>query len=210
MGANLLNLLGSEQVEVYPPISSRSSAGCDKSGACDGTWVERWIQLVRAGSPKSGEDLPAVVFAVRELGVGSVRVDLAISKDAASGDLSLVVASSSQAFRCPAVTMEVPTLVFAAEAISLRDGRLLAHLDEIRPLRPDGDLTRTIVAMESVTWERGESSNRARSLPTNRDVECPNAWKAVASAFDEVRRSAATAMPAVDLLLKSTLAPLLP
>jgi hypothetical protein len=212
LGATLLNLLASKQIEVYPPEAIRAigtDASCEK-GCGASTWVERWIQGLHGASARQAEEFPAVALAVREFRLSVVKLELAIYKDQKTGELSLGVASADRPAACPTAVVEVPSIVLGAELISLRDGHLMAHIDEFRSIRPARNLVRSIIATETITKESQDPYGATKASTSVSNVECPNSWKEVSAFLEEVKRLPSLTTPPAEALLKGAFSQLLP
>ncbi len=159
----------------------------------------------RTSTPKQLEDEPSLALAVREFGVGVVKLDVGVVKGK-SGDLYAMLADPTKAFACPATASDLPAFVLRAEVVSLRDGRLIAHIDESRPLRPPGDLKRSIITSTTSTDTVKDAYGRESAVNQTTDVTCENAQHELAKLVEDIRRSQ-VARAAGEDLLKAGLGP---
>lgn len=140
------------------PVATRrftSEWWCTKDFCPKNTWVERLLLQHaphRADAKEApGEaaplgDLPTSAFAVRELGLAWRRVEVIASTNRA-GELELHPRRSpGEVSECPVMAMDLPTITFQAELLSLKDGHLLARLDERRAPKVNLALRRTVAA----------------------------------------------------------------
>lgn len=107
------------------PLCAANSPTCAQS-----TWVERLL-LARSDDPDANP-IPTVAFAVREVGMANLDVPV-VAKRGRDRTISFHPRRSrNEDSICGDVTLSVPTVIFSAEIVSMRDGRLIARIDERR------------------------------------------------------------------------------
>ena len=123
---------------LAPAIARRFSdarSGKDATADVAGTWVERLLlqHQQRATDPQSarGEPLPTVALAVRRLGTARRIIDAVVSTNGAHLDYH-PRRSPTEPSKCPTEKLEVPVVAFSAELLDLRDGRIIARIDDER------------------------------------------------------------------------------
>lgn len=225
----LMNYLSEKKSKMLAPVLSRRwgwEAGCTKE-TCQNTWVERLI-LLQQKTPAQGDkpaaethakELPTAAFAVRRLGIAHDKIQVTVVAGSEGQELVFrPAAASGEASLCPALSLKIPVVAFMAEIVSLRDGRILARIDEQRVARTTLDARRRFV---TVAWRAVEQQDFTRNDLGHTaayayvadwqqvDVRCAQAAKA----YDEVRRAfeaelAARLPDAVAEILKTTLDPL--
>jgi len=135
-------------IVIAPAVTRRGSW----DGQCTGavcpktTWVERLL-LVNQKPPvaapgKTGDtglaDLPTAALAVRQLGISNRRIDVVALAVATPARPELVFRprrAADEPSACEQVTFNIPVVSFVAEVISIKDGRVLARIDEQRTPR---------------------------------------------------------------------------
>jgi len=145
LSSRLLGYLAGKGSTLIPLAASRRWSPewwCARESCGSMTWVERVLLAPRArpGGAKDAarvemrtDELPTAALAVRSLGRGTIRADV-IAQDEGTTLTYRFRRSPSDASICPPVSFDVPVLVFEAEIVSVRDGRLLARIEEARQI----------------------------------------------------------------------------
>jgi hypothetical protein len=200
--APFLAFLGAHQLEVFPPAAARAFGGdvsCGARSCGDATWFERWLMVFRTSTAKQLEDAPTVAIAVREFGIGSVKLDVVVTTEK-DGALSATVADPTKPSACAASAAEFPAFVLRAEVLSLKDGHLIAHIDESRPLQPVSSLKRNIVTTTLASRPVKDASGEESLVSETTDVTCENMHHELDSLIAEVGRSKVARLAAEELL----------
>jgi hypothetical protein len=140
-----------------------------------------------------------MAIAVREFGVGLVKLDVGVAKNN-NGELSAVVSDLGRPSLCSASVTELPAFVLRAEVLSLRDGHLIAHIDETRPLRPASALKRSIVTTTVDTKTVKDAYGRESVINETTDVTCQNTQQQLTTLIEEIRRSQVARVAGEELL----------
>jgi hypothetical protein len=152
----LLRYLADHNTTAIAPVSTRRWAeqACTPGhdGLCPkGTWLERLYMMKAAGAP--GGDVPTAGLAVRTLGVDWRPIDVVVRKTDEPGRLEVAPRRSpSEASECPGARVDVPVITFSAEVVSLQDGRILARIHEVQPMRTSVPTRRSVIA-QSYEWQ---------------------------------------------------------
>lgn len=168
-------------------------------GLGDVTWVERALLATarrRDAKDKDGphaapDELPTAVLAVRRLGIDSVTVGNVIAEDRAGTLTYRFSQTAGEVSLCPASPFNIPVIAFSAELISLRDGRILARINETQRISAPQNPRVRVEATEPVENPQAVEARRryaelvqsgyAVPPPTaipvwlSRDVRCRNA-----------------------------------
>lgn len=213
LSTELLQFLSQHGSEVIAPVVTRR--WYDQWWDCPGktcpqaTWVERLLLLrhavvtprpegtkgtkgpTLAPMPKLG-DLPTVALAVRVLDGGTWNVPVVVTHALKGGGYVLEKkAGSSGASLCPGLSVSIPALIFQAELVSMKDGRILARIDEMRSPAASGDMQTDVVARDYdpvkkigyTEWVDGDPNPTAQGYSytaswTPKNVLCQNVLQA--------------------------------
>jgi len=120
--------------------------------------------LLRAGSAKDGpridghvDELPTATLAVRRLGSTTFSAEVVAEQKGSSLSYRFR-GSPSEPSACPPVTFEIPVLMFSAEIVSMRDGRILARIDETHPILSP---SQAVVGIEAIVPVENEEAVKA-------------------------------------------------
>lgn len=202
----LLNyLVGKGSVVLAPAVTRRWSAEwwCPRESCASMSWVERALLAPRV-KPAAAKDaprvdvradeLPTATLAVRRLGRATIHAEVVVQADGASLIYRFRRSLADESL-CPPVSFDVPVLVFEAEIVSVRDGRILARIEEARQIVIPSQAVAEIEASvpvenpEAVTLLRqaAEAANQGRwngAVPAvpywlRSDVRCKNGEEAL-------------------------------
>jgi hypothetical protein len=150
---------------------------CTPSWCPKTTWVERLILMgqkppATGASPSTefrAEDLPTAALAVRRLGTWSQKMDVVAE---AAAERSEIVfrprRSKDEPSVCPTISLEIPVVAFMAEIVSLKDGRILARIDEQRTPRLTADFK---LSISTKSWKpKTDKGYTTYDASTNRPV----------------------------------------
>jgi hypothetical protein len=143
---------------LAPAVTRRWSAEwwCTKDNCPQTTWVERLLLLHQrpagAGKESAATDgapgeLPTAALAVRILGRDAYTVD-AVAEQAGKALVFRPRKTSFDASACPTTNISVPVVRFSAEVLSMRDGQVLARIDETRRISTPSEVRRQVKAVE--------------------------------------------------------------
>jgi hypothetical protein len=147
---------------IAPAVTRRGSweGGCGNTPCPKTTWVERLIPANhKSPGPTSGRtvepgiaDQPTAALAVRRLGISHSEIDVVAVNNPAQYELLFRPRrAKGEASVCGPVTLSLPVISFMAEVISLKDGRILARIDEQRTPRFIMELKPVVVLK---TWRK--------------------------------------------------------
>lgn len=203
----------------------------------EATWVERLILMqlkapTREGKEPAGadgkaEDLPTCAFAVRRLGSAQMTLPVVASYNSNNELEFRPRRSESEPSVCEQLSLTFPVVQFQAELVSLKDGRLLARIDETRSPQLSGETRRQIFATQwvpstAVAYEQfSEEYSGAKPQPveeskytyveryTEQNIECRNAVAAYGLIVEELRRKfEAFTLSTATELFRATIDPL--
>jgi hypothetical protein len=141
LSSQLLVYLASKGSTVLAPAVVRRwspEGGCAKDACAPMTWVERALlaQRAHAGGTKDAprvDELPTAMLAVRQLGRTTTPTDVIVQEDGATLRYRFRGAQTDASV-CPPMSFDVPVVAFEAEIVSVRDGRILARIQETRQI----------------------------------------------------------------------------
>lgn len=195
-------LVAKGSVLVSPVVTRRWAArvGCSLNVAdcAPTTWVERLLLLSRSEEQGGIADLPTAAFAVREMGIGVVDIDVVVQELEGNRLRFAARTSSADPSICGRFSLTVPVVSFSAELVSMKDGRLLARIDERRLPILSTPLQTTITLNEwTAVYEDGFSRTLGGGgLDPASKYQYVALWKegsvactAASAAFDRLRAS---------------------
>ena len=121
--------------------SGGGNAGNDKNSGCPTTtWLERLILLnQKQNKPDAPTDttkpdeLPTAALAVRSIGISHRKIGVVAIEESPDGQVNFRPRKASdKVMRCNLDDVDVPVVQFSAEIVSIKDGRILARIDEVR------------------------------------------------------------------------------
>ncbi len=146
---------------------------CMPSDSCPHmSWVERLL-LARQTAVKNQEKqglspglLPTGAFAVRNLSVSQIPVELIVMKDEIGTLLVQPQTFMEEKSLCEKMVLGVPSLHFSVEVISALDGQIITRIDRKKIPRLQQNLRHTILTQE---WEPEYETAYAKYRVTLRD-----------------------------------------
>ena len=163
------------------------------------------------------DELPTSALAVRSLGLYLMDVPIVAKEYEGRIIVHQLGATDSQGESlCPDLVFEIPVASFQAEIVSVRDGRLLARLDERRAINPEISLTASInryviEAIRKSAYKRESNGNPIESSKyeyiaewRRQDVTCDQI-RSVADGLERRIKNGIGADLAVDRLMKQSL-----
>jgi hypothetical protein len=239
--AVLMSYLATEHnSKVLAPVLTRRFS-CDWwwNGCPEMTWMERLMMLSQSPSSTTTKeggkettvtwggrnvltaDVPTVAMAVRQLGINSRRFAVTVQMNA-KGDIEFKPrADPHEPSLCEAsLTVDVPMITFQAEFVSMKDGQILARIDEERSPSVTLD-TRRVVPSVSYTpvtdtgftiYRDGEPYDGkytyVKAFETRNEL-CSNSLRAFGEVSTELQRILlAQVKPALTDLFRVTMDPL--
>jgi hypothetical protein len=205
LSSQLMAELVARGATLVAPAMSRSLGDvCDEGKCSFGTWVERVLFRYQraAASAKGAEELgelPTSLLAVRELGLFWYESEV-VADRAENGDLVFRPRRSpGEASACPTVKVELPVVRFSAEVLGLRDGRILARIDEATSPPVKITLKRQVEAATFSPVRETDFDGVSRYSRVTRwdskDVSCQGA----VAAYAEIREKARLEMDVIAL-----------
>jgi len=164
MSSQLIRHLSSKGSVMITPVASRkwgSDHLCNKDYCPKGSWVERVFMQQQAQPagvivpPMDENERPTSALAVRSLGLGARKIYVVVGEDE-QGTLQVRVRRSAKdKSACEADRwIMLPVIAFSAELISMKDGRLVARIDEERPTQPKVEFRRRFKQARSANDDR--------------------------------------------------------
>ena len=214
--ALMAEIIRHKAILVAPAASRYWADVCDKT--CNaGTWLERLLVRYRTAKPGEIEDLPTAALAVRVLGLTWRESEVVAAR---AGDNLVFRPRQSPADEsvCKPTTVQVPEVRFSAEIVSLKDGRILARIDEARTPSFRGDMQQKVDAVRyTPSYEVGYEYWR-NGAPSHGEYRYVASWNAThvecENALSEYKRIRDNLLREVDLaalargILSATLEPL--
>jgi hypothetical protein len=195
----LLRHLASKGSVLVTPVASRRlalEAGCADKACPPATWVERmYLASQRTGVP--AEDLPSAVLGIQALGMLPRKIYVVV-EEMEGGKPTYQVRprkSSMEESECEDDRwIRVPAIAFSAEMVSLKDGRLMARIDEERAVQPTVDYRRSF---------------KLRPVRNNDALLCSTIFAAYDDVFQAVVEASEQQLPeVVQGVLSATIDPL--
>jgi hypothetical protein len=210
LSSALMSELTRRKAHLVAPAASRYWADvCDKT--CNaGTWLERLLVRYRTAKPGELEELPTAALAVRDLGLSWRESEVVATR---SGD-DLIFRprqNPTDESACKPTTVQVPQVRFSAELVSLRDGRILARIDETRTPSFRGSMQQKVDAARYTAshqdgyefWQNGSPSHGRYQFVASwaeTRVECENALSEYKRIRDNLLRDVDVAALAKEIL----------
>lgn len=224
---------------LAPVLTRRFSCDWWLTGCPEMTWMERLMMLSQtptstttkeggkeitttwAGRNVLTSDVPTVAMAVRQLGINRRRFPVVVQLSG-KGDIEFKPRSdASEPSLCPAdLAVDVPMITFQAEFVSMKDGQIIARIDEERSPSVTFDTRRTVwsVSYQPVNetahtiYQDGEPYDGKYTYVSSyrtQNVLCTNALQAFTDVSAELQRLLlAQVKPALTDLFRVTLDPL--
>lgn len=239
--AILMQYLSSERSsKVLAPVVTRRFShewcwpNCPKT-----TWMERLMLLYQrpssttskeggkestvtwAGRELKPDELPTIALAVRSMGISGARVPVTVAlNDKGEVEFRPRVDAAEPSLCQADMTMAVPMINFQAELVSMKDGQVLARIDEERSPTIALDPRRKVVAAKNTPITEQAFTEYQDGKPyagqytyvksyTRQEVLCANALAAFREVSGDLyRKLQSGAKPALLELLRTTLDPL--
>jgi hypothetical protein len=171
----LLRFLMSKGTVVLAPAVMRRWCG---EGCAVNSWVERLLLLYRVGAkgiePERVGDpamLPTSLLAVRQLEAGPSPLDVYVVRNREHQRMEVKLhPGEGDSILCYLPEVPVPAVWFQAEMVSIRDGRILARVDERVTAATTAALDVDVVAVE---WK----PVRSRESSGIRSYEYVSSWE---------------------------------
>jgi hypothetical protein len=155
LSSALLKIISDKGSTVMAPAVTRRWSWewwCTPSWCPKTTWVERLIlmnQKPQASAQAGGQaqeiatgELPTAAMAVRRLGIWNKKIEVVAERSAAESEVVFRPRrSKDDSSLCAPITLQIPVVAFMGEILSLKDGRILARIDEQRSPRLNLNLT---------------------------------------------------------------------